>query len=85
MFVDPAKPATVDELLHGLIVQSGNDAAIVLAEALGGSEAGFAQHDEPRGAAPRACGTRSFTNASGLPDPQHYSTARDLAILARRG
>ena len=51
MFVDPRKPATVDELLHGLIIQSGNDAAIILAEAVSGSEEVFAQQITPRHAA----------------------------------
>jgi len=83
MFVDPGKPATVDELLHGLIIQSGNDAAIILAEALGGSEAGFAQLMN-REAQRLGMQNTNFTNASGLPDAQHYSTARDLAILASR-
>jgi D-alanyl-D-alanine carboxypeptidase (penicillin-binding protein 5/6) len=83
MFVDPAKPATVDELLHGLIIQSGNDAAIILAEALGGSEAAFATQMN-REALRLGMKNTSFTNASGLPDPQHYSTARDLAILTSR-
>ena len=83
MFVDPAKPATVDELLHGLIIQSGNDAAIILAEALGGSEGNFAQQ-MTREAQRLGMRNTQFTNASGLPDAQHYSTARDLAILASR-
>jgi D-alanyl-D-alanine carboxypeptidase (penicillin-binding protein 5/6) len=83
MFVDPAKPATVDELLHGLIIQSGNDAAIILAEALGGSEAGFAAQMN-REALRLGMKNTNFTNASGLPDAQHYATARDLAILAAR-
>jgi D-alanyl-D-alanine carboxypeptidase (penicillin-binding protein 5/6) len=83
MFVDPGKPASVDELLHGLIIQSGNDAAIILAEALGGSEANFAQQ-MTREAQRLGMRNTSFTNASGLPDAQHYSTARDLAILAAR-
>ena len=83
MFVDPAKPATVEELLRGLIVQSGNDAAIILAEALGGSEAAFATQMN-REAQRLGMRNSSFTNASGLPDAQHYSTARDLAILASR-
>ena len=81
MFVDPRSPATVEELLNGLIVQSGNDAAIILAEAVGGSEAQFA--DIMNAEAKRIGMTASnFTNASGLPDPNHYSTARDLATLA---
>ena len=83
MFVDPARPATVDELLHGLIIQSGNDAAMILAEALGGSEAGFAQLMN-REAERLGMRNTNFTNASGLPGAQHYATARDLAILASR-
>jgi D-alanyl-D-alanine carboxypeptidase (penicillin-binding protein 5/6) len=83
MFVDPTKPATVDELLHGLIIQSGNDAATILAEALGGTEAAFAVQMN-REAQRLAMRNTNFTNASGLPDAQHYSSARDLAILASR-
>jgi D-alanyl-D-alanine carboxypeptidase (penicillin-binding protein 5/6) len=83
MFVDPAKPATIDELLHGLIIQSGNDAAIILAEALGGSEAAFATQMN-REAQRLGMRNTNYTNASGLPDAQHYSTARDLAILTSR-
>lgn len=83
MFVDPAKPATVDELLHGMIIQSGNDASVILAEAIAGSEAGFAELMN-REAQRMGMKNTSFRNATGLPDPQHYSTARDLAILATR-
>jgi D-alanyl-D-alanine carboxypeptidase (penicillin-binding protein 5/6) len=83
MFVDPAKPATVDELLHGMIVQSGNDASIVLAEALGGTEAVFAEQMN-REAQRMGLKNTSFRNATGLPDPEHYTTARDLATLATR-
>jgi D-alanyl-D-alanine carboxypeptidase (penicillin-binding protein 5/6) len=83
MFVDPRSPATVDELLNGLIVQSGNDAAIILAEAVAGSEAQFAalMNKEAKRIGMQ---NTNFTNASGLPDPNHYSTARDLATLAMR-
>lgn len=81
MFVEPRSPATVEELLNGLIVQSGNDAAIVLAEAVAGTEAQFAELMNAE--AKRLGMTNSnFMNASGLPDPSHYSTARDLATLA---
>jgi D-alanyl-D-alanine carboxypeptidase (penicillin-binding protein 5/6) len=83
MFVDPANPATVNELLHGLIIQSGNDAAIILAETLGGSEDGFVQQMN-REAKRLGLNNTQFTNASGLPDARHYSTARDLAMLATR-
>jgi D-alanyl-D-alanine carboxypeptidase (penicillin-binding protein 5/6) len=83
MFLEPAKPATVEELLNGLIVQSGNDAAIVLAETMGGSESAFAQM-MTREAQRLGMANTQFMNASGLPDPQHYTTARDLAVLASR-
>ncbi|RIK99288.1 MAG: peptidase [Burkholderiales bacterium] len=83
MFVEPAKPATVEELLNGVIVQSGNDASIVLAEALAGTEASFAEQMN-RAAQRMGLRNTSFRNATGLPDPQHYTTARDLAMLAQR-
>lgn len=81
MFVEPRKPVTVDELLKGMVVQSGNDATIALAEAVGGSEEAFAELMNKQAARLGLTGSH-FVNASGLPDPQHYSTARDLAILA---
>jgi D-alanyl-D-alanine carboxypeptidase (penicillin-binding protein 5/6) len=81
MFVEPGKPAKVDELLHGMIVQSGNDACIALAEAIAGSEVVFAQMMN-REAQRLGMKDTSFTNASGLPDPKHYSTAYDLGLLA---
>lgn len=82
MFVDPAKPATVEELLNGMIVQSGNDATIILAEAVAGSEPVFAElmNKEARR---MGLSNTSFRNSTGLPDAQHYSTARDLAVLAQ--
>ncbi len=83
MFVEPAKPATVEELLNGVIVQSGNDASIVLAEALAGTEESFAEQMN-RAAQRMGMRNTSFRNATGLPDPQHYTTARDLATLAQR-
>lgn len=83
MFVDPARPATVDELLRGMIIQSGNDASIILAEAISGSEEAFAQLMN-REAQRLGMTNTQFRNATGLPDPQHYSTARDLAVLASR-
>jgi D-alanyl-D-alanine carboxypeptidase (penicillin-binding protein 5/6) len=83
MFIEPNKPATVEELLNGMIVQSGNDASIALAEAVAGSEAVFAQRMN-REAQRLGMTASSFRNATGLPDPQHYSTAADLARLATR-
>jgi D-alanyl-D-alanine carboxypeptidase (penicillin-binding protein 5/6) len=83
MFVDPSKPATVEELINGMVVQSGNDASIILAEAVAGSQEAFAQAMN-REAQRLGMTNTSLRNATGLPDPQHYSTARDLAILASR-
>ena len=83
MFVDPLKPATVEELLSGMIVQSGNDASIILAEAIAGSEEAFAVS---MNLVAQRMGLKNtnFTNATGLPDDDHYSSARDLATLAIR-
>ena len=81
MFIEPRKPVKVDELLHGMITQSGNDACIALAEAIAGSEEVFVQMMN-REAQRLGMKDTSFTNATGLPDPKHYSTAYDLALLA---
>jgi D-alanyl-D-alanine carboxypeptidase (penicillin-binding protein 5/6) len=81
MFIAPDKPVTVDELLHGMIVQSGNDACIALAEAIAGTEAAFADLMNKE-AARLGMKNTHFTNASGLPAPDHYSTAYDLSLLA---
>ena len=81
MFVDLGSRVRVEDLLHGIIVQSGNDACIVVAEALGGTEEAFSEQMTKRG---RELGlTHSvFKNASGWPDPDHLMSARDLATLA---
>jgi len=81
MFIEPKKPVTVDELIRGMIVQSGNDACIALAERIAGSEEAFAGMMN-REAERLGMKNSKFRNASGLPDPQHYSTARDLYLLA---
>ena len=81
MFIEPNRPVTVDALLHGVIVQSGNDASVALAEAVAGSEEAFAQLMN-REAQRLGLKATHFTNATGLPDPQHYSTARELGALA---
>ena len=81
MFIEPKRPVTVDELLNGMIVQSGNDACIALAEAVAGSEEAFAQLMNREAQRMELKNTR-FANSTGLPDPQHYSTARDLGVLA---
>jgi len=81
MFIEVNKQITVDELLHGIVVQSGNDASVALAEHISGSEGVFAsvmnQHAERLGMT-----NTSFANSTGLPDPGTYSTARDLSKLA---
>jgi D-alanyl-D-alanine carboxypeptidase (penicillin-binding protein 5/6) len=81
MFIDARKTVTVDELIHGMIVQSGNDACIALAELVAGSESAFAQKMNAQ-AQQLGMANTHFANATGLTDPQHYSTARDLATLA---
>ena len=81
MFIDPTRSVTVDELLRGMIVQSGNDASIALAEAVAGSEESFAQLMNKEARRLGLTNT-NFTNATGLPDAQQYSTAADLAKLA---
>jgi D-alanyl-D-alanine carboxypeptidase (penicillin-binding protein 5/6) len=81
MFIEVGKPVTVDELLRGMIVQSGNDASIALAETVAGSEEAFARLMN-REAQRLGLKNSSFANATGLPHPQHYSTAQDLALLA---
>ncbi len=83
MFIEPRKPVTVDELNQGMIVQSGNDASVALAEAVGGSESAFASLMNQEA---ERLGMRNthFMNATGLPDPQHMTSTRDLAILSSR-
>ena len=80
MFIDPKKPVTVDELIRGMVVQSGNDACMALAEAISGTEDAFVQQMN-REAVRLGMKNSHFMNTSGLPDAQHYSTARDLYVL----
>jgi D-alanyl-D-alanine carboxypeptidase (penicillin-binding protein 5/6) len=81
MFVRVGHQVPVDDLIKGVIVQSGNDACVVLAEGIAGSEENFAQMMN-REAQRLGMKNSSFKNATGLPDPQHFTTARDLSILA---
>lgn len=81
MFIEPNKPVTVDELLHGLIIQSGNDAAIALSEAVAGSEEQFAVMMNEQ-AKKLGMAATHYMNSTGLPDPQHYTTASDLILMA---
>lgn len=82
MFVDLNSQVKVGDLLQGMIVQSGNDACIVLAEGLAGSEEEFAERMNAEAKRLGLNGSH-FRNASGWPDPDHYVTAHDLAVLAR--
>lgn len=81
MFVDVRSKVPVDLLLQGVIVQSGNDATVALAEHIAGSEATFVglmnQHAQRLGLS-----STHFTNSTGMPDPNHYTTARDIALLS---
>lgn len=81
MFIDPKTPVVVEDLLKGMIVQSGNDACITLAEAIAGTEEGFAELMN-REAKRLGMSNTHFMNSTGLPHAQHYSTARDLALLS---
>jgi len=81
MFIEPDRPVTVDELLHGMIIQSGNDACIALAEGIASSEeifAGLMNKEAER----LGMKHTHFMNATGLPDANHYTTAYDLSLLA---
>lgn len=82
MFIEVGKRVSIQDLLLGMIVQSGNDASIALAEHVAGSESVFA---EMMNQYARALGMLSsnFVNTTGLPNDDHYSTARDLSTLAR--
>ncbi|MBY0474904.1 MAG: D-alanyl-D-alanine carboxypeptidase [Nitrosomonas sp.] len=81
MFIEPKKQVTVDELIRGMIVQSGNDACIALAEVVAGSEASFVTIMNKEA---KRLGMQNthFTNTTGLPDSNHYTTAHDLTLLA---
>jgi D-alanyl-D-alanine carboxypeptidase (penicillin-binding protein 5/6) len=81
MFLDPKQSPTVEMLIRGMIVQSGNDASIALAEAVAGSEDVFAQLMN-KTAQKLGMKNTNFLNSTGLPNPQHYSTAEDLLLLA---
>ncbi len=83
MFVGLNENVKISDLIKGVIVQSGNDATIVLAEGLAGTEENFADAMNVK-AKEIGMENSNFTNASGWPDPNHYSTAYDLAILAKR-
>lgn len=81
MFIKVDTQVPVEDLIKGMIVQSGNDACVTLAEGIAGSEENFAQMMN-REAQRLGMKSSHFMNSTGLPDPQHYTTARDLSILA---
>jgi D-alanyl-D-alanine carboxypeptidase (penicillin-binding protein 5/6) len=81
MFIEPSMEVTVEQLIKGMVIQSGNDASVALAEFLAGSEdafAGLMNHY----AAQLGMTNSNFMNSTGLPHEQHYTTARDVAILS---
>lgn len=82
MFIQEGRTVKLEDLLKGVIIQSGNDSSIAVAEYIGGSEDAFANMMNQQ-AAELGMRMTHFTNATGLPDPEHYTTARDLAILSR--
>ena len=81
MFIKVDTQVPVEDLIKGMIVQSGNDACVTLAEGIAGSEESFAQLMN-REAQRLGMKSSSFRNSTGLPDPEHFTTARDLSILA---
>ncbi len=83
MFIDPRMRPHVDELLHGLIVQSGNDAAVALAEGVAGSVEAFVQAMNKQAESWGLKNTQ-FRNVTGLTEPGHYSSARDVAFVAAK-
>ncbi len=81
MFIEADKPVSVHDLVYGMIIQSGNDAAIALAELVGGTEAHFVDMMNAEAQRLGMKGTH-YADVNGMPDPQHYTTAADLATLS---
>lgn len=82
MFIKEGSRVSVEDLLKGMIIQSGNDASVALAEYVGGSEGSFASLMNDH-AANLGMASTNFMNSTGLPDPNHYTTPEDIAILSR--
>jgi len=82
MFLEARKAVSVEKLLHGLIIESGNDAARALAETIAKDESTFASQLMNKEALRLGMKNTHFVNATGLPDDEHYSSAHDLALLA---
>lgn len=83
MFVDIDSDVKVEDLIRGMVIQSGNDACVVIAEGLAGSEEAFADRMNEKGKEIGLTGS-NFRNSTGWPDPDHYMTAKDLSVLAAR-
>jgi D-alanyl-D-alanine carboxypeptidase (penicillin-binding protein 5/6) len=83
MFVKAGTSVKVEDLVRGMIIQSGNDACVVLAEGIAGSEAAFVEIMNTR-AKEFGLAHTTFRNCTGLPNPEHRSTCRDLAVLSQR-
>jgi len=83
MFLEVGQIVTIEELLKGVIIQSGNDASTVLAEGISGNERAFAD-EMTRLAHEMGAAQTNFINSSGLPDPRHTTTAYDLAVISMR-
>jgi serine-type D-Ala-D-Ala carboxypeptidase (penicillin-binding protein 5/6) len=81
MFIEPDMQVSVEDLVRGMVIQSGNDASVALAEYVAGSEEAFASLMNHFAEQLGMTGTH-FVNATGLPDPDHYTTARDVAVLS---
>jgi len=81
MFIEPDMQVTIEDLIKGMIIQSGNDACVALAEHIAGSEEAFASLMNHYAEVLQMTGTH-FMNSTGLPDPQHYTTARDIVLLS---
>ena len=81
MFIEPNRPVSVEELMRGMIIQSGTDASVALAEAVAGSEEAFAELMNKEAQRLGMSGTH-YTNSTGLPGAQHYTTASDLSRIA---
>jgi D-alanyl-D-alanine carboxypeptidase (penicillin-binding protein 5/6) len=81
MFIEPDMQVTVEDLIRGMIIQSGNDACVALAEHIAGSEEAFASLMNHYADVLQMTGT-NFMNSTGLPDPQHYTTTRDIVLLS---
>ena len=82
MFISPGQQVTVDQLLHGLLIDSGNDATVALAQAVAGTQGSFVQMMNAAAQKLGLSGTH-YADPTGLPDPAMYTTARDVAVLSR--